>query len=66
MSLHLAQVCVDGKHPQTLYPGDAVIVTTSIWPMPGVCFSDHHTDWFASIKEKLLWNIRERQGGGEI
>ena len=51
----------DGKWPQTLYPGDAVVVTTSVWPMPSVCFVDQHTDWFSSVRQKLLWNVREMQ-----
>jgi len=57
-----AQVCFDGRSPQTLYPGDAVVVTTSVWPLPGVCAVDQHADWFHSVKEKLLWNVREMQG----
>lgn len=60
-----AQVCFDGKFPQTLHPGDAVIITTSSYPVPGVCFNDAHADWFSSIKQKLLWNIREAQGAND-
>jgi len=58
-----AQVCFDGKHPQILYPGDSVVITTSLYPMPGVCAVDQHVDWFESIKGKLLWNVREMQKG---
>ena len=57
-----AQVCFDGKSPQVLYPGDAVLVTTSVWPLPAVCREDQHIDWFRSVKKKLLWNERAVQG----
>ena len=53
-----AQVCFDGKFPQVLYPGDAVVVTTSVWPLPAVCREDANIDWFRSVKKKLLWNER--------
>ena len=57
-----AQVCFDGKSPQVLYPGDAVVVTTSVWPLPAVCRDDQHIDWFRGVKQKLLWNERSIQG----
>lgn len=60
-----AQVCFDGKSPQKLYPGDAVVVTTSVWPLPAVCREDQHIDWFRSVKTKLMWNERAKQGGNE-
>ena len=60
-TLQQQQVSFDGKWPQTLYPGDAVVVTTSVWPMPSVCSVDQHTDWFTSVRQKLLWNVREMQ-----
>jgi len=53
-----AQVCFDGKSPQELHPGDAVVVTTSVWPLPAVCRADQHIDWMTSVKQKLLWNER--------
>jgi len=56
-----AQVCFDGKNPRTLYPGDAVVVSTSVWPLPAVCRDDQHVDWFTSVKTKLLWNERALQ-----
>jgi len=56
-----AQVSFDGRCPQTLRPGDCVVVTTSHWPVPGVCAIDQHADWFTSVREKLLWNVRELQ-----
>jgi len=56
-----AQVSFDGRCPQTLHPGDCVVVTTSHWPVPGVCAIDQHADWFTSVREKLLWNVRELQ-----
>ncbi|KAL1528941.1 hypothetical protein AB1Y20_010263 [Prymnesium parvum] len=56
-----AQVCFDGKNPQKLYPGDQVVVTTSVWPLAAVCAVDQHVDWFNSVKQKLLWNERVRQ-----
>jgi len=55
------QVSFDGKSPQKLYPGDCVVVTTSHWPMPGVCAVDQHVDWFYSVRKKLFWNQREMQ-----
>jgi len=60
-----AQVCFDGKNPQKLWPGDKVVVTTSVWPLAAVCAIDQHVDWFNSVKSKLLWNERARQGGNE-
>ncbi len=60
-----AQVCFDGKNPQVLHPGDAVLVTTSVWPLPAVCRADQHIDWMNSVKQKLLWNERSLQGSGE-
>lgn len=60
-----AQVCFDGKAPQILYPGDAVVVTTSVWPLPAVCRADQHIDWIHSVKQKLLWNERSLQGNRE-
>ena len=60
-----AQVAFDGKQPQTLYPGDAVVVTTSVWPLPAVCREDQHIDWFRSVKKKLMWNERAMQGANE-
>ena len=60
-----AQVCFDGKNPQVLYPGDAVLVTTSVWPLPAVCRADQHLDWMNSVKQKLLWNERSLQGSSE-
>ena len=60
-----AQVCFDGKNPQVLYPGDAVLVTTSVWPLPAVCRYDQHIDWMSSVKQKLLWNERSRQGSAD-
>ena len=56
-----AQVCFDGKNPITLHPGDSVVVTTSVWPLPAVCREDQHIDWFNSVKTKLLWNERALQ-----
>lgn len=35
-----SQVCFDGKNPQKLYPGDKVVVTTSVWPLAAVCAVD--------------------------
>ena len=58
-----AQVCFDGKNPQRLLPGDSVVVSTSVWPLPAVCRQDQHVDWFKSVKGKLLWNERTVQGG---
>ena len=60
-----AQVMFDGKQPQTLYPGDAVLITTSVWPLPAVCRADQHIDWLNSVKHKLLWNQRSLQGASE-
>ena len=60
-----AQVCFDGKETQMLYPGDAVVVTTSVWPLPAICREDQHIDWFRSVKKKLLWNERVVQGAAE-
>ena len=60
-----SQVCFDGKNPQVLHPGDAVLVTTSVWPLPAVCRADQHIDWMTSVKEKLLWNERSLQGTGD-
>ena len=57
-----AQVGGDGRSPQTLYRGDAVVIATAGWPRPGVGAVDQHADWFHSVKEKLLWNVREMQG----
>lgn len=57
-----AQVSFDGKNPQLLYPGDRVVIKTSVWPLPSVCRSDQHVDWFTSLSTKLLWNVREMQG----
>ena len=60
-----AQVCFDGKETQMLYPGDAVVVTTSVWPLPAICREDQHIDWFRSVKKKLMWNERVVQGAAE-
>ena len=57
-----AQVSFDGKNPQLLHPGDRVVIKTSVWPLPSVCRSDQHVDWFTSLSTKLLWNVREMQG----
>ena len=38
-----------------------MVVTTSHWPVPGVCAVDQHADWFTSVREKLLWNVRQMQ-----
>ena len=47
-----AQVMFDGKQPQTLYPGDAVLITTSVWPLPAVCRADQVCD-LAAISRHL-------------
>jgi NAD+ kinase len=59
------QVSFDGKSPQILHPGDAVVVSTSIWPLPAVCRSDQHADWVSSVTSKLMWNARSLQGENE-
>ena len=46
-----------------LLPGDSVVVSTSVWPLPAVCREDQHVDWFNSVKDKLNWNERLVQGG---
>jgi len=60
-----AQVSFDGKSRQVLNPGDAVVVTTSVYPLPSICREDQHMDWFDSVNQKLLWNERSLQGSAE-
>lgn len=56
-----AWVSIDGQFRQELNKGDAVEITTSVWPMPLICGSDPTTDWFRTLSTLLHWNTREVQ-----
>ncbi|XP_025018575.1 NAD kinase isoform X2 [Tetranychus urticae] len=56
-----AWVSFDGRQRQELNIGDELNVTTSVHPIPSICFKDPMTDWFSSLGECLHWNERKKQ-----
>lgn len=55
----------DGKVRQRLCPGDAVVITTSRWPMPMVCNVDASHDWLDRLTTGLSYNSRQQQAGAD-
>lgn len=53
----------DGKDRQLLAAGDAVVIRTSVWPVPTICNKDASRDWFSSVRDNLHWNVRKLQAG---
>jgi NAD+ kinase len=51
----------DGKDRTELRPGDALAVRLSQHPIPTV--ASCASDWFHSVRENLMWNVRKVQGG---
>ncbi|XP_053212194.1 NAD kinase-like isoform X2 [Panonychus citri] len=56
-----AWVSFDGRKRQELNLGDELNVTTSVHPVPSICFKDPMSDWFSSLGECLHWNERKKQ-----
>lgn len=56
-----AWISFDGKSRQELQRGDAIIVTTSIWPVPLICKTEETSEWFMNLTNIFNWNQRERQ-----
>ncbi|CEP03873.1 hypothetical protein PBRA_003480, partial [Plasmodiophora brassicae] len=54
----------DGTHRTPLNPGDEICLSMSAMPIPTVNDRQFNTDWFASIVEKLHWNVRVPCAGG--
>ena len=36
-------------------------ISTSIYPIPSICYSDQMGDWFESLASCLNWNVRKAQ-----
>ncbi|KAL0483106.1 NAD+ kinase [Acrasis kona] len=51
----------DGKCRQELKKGDAIIVTTSVWPVPLITKVDETSEWFRHLTGSFNWNAREQQ-----
>ncbi|GKT36924.1 NAD kinase like protein [Aduncisulcus paluster] len=54
-------ICIcsfDSSSPETLYPGDYVIIRMSKYPIPTLCRKEPNEDWFRSLKEGLFWNYK--------
>ncbi|OXA58107.1 NAD kinase isoform X2 [Folsomia candida] len=60
-SRNTAWVSFDGRNRQELHHGDALSVTTSVYPVPSICAQDQISDWFDSLADCLQWNVRKRQ-----
>lgn len=60
-SRNTAWVSFDGRSRQELKHGDALSVTTSVYPVPSICAQDQIQDWFDSLADCLQWNVRKRQ-----
>lgn len=54
----MAFVSFDGRHRVPLQQGDALVVTSSIYPVPTLCLYDQTKDWFDSLGRCLRWNER--------
>jgi NAD+ kinase len=53
------KVCFDGREDVDLFPGDAVMITTSRYSFPSVNIGGNTTcndEWLHSIQNKLSWN----------
>lgn len=53
-----AWAAFDGKHQTELKRGDSVVVRVAGFPVPSVCNASENNDWFAAVKQGLLWNAR--------
>ena len=53
-----AWAAFDGKFQTELARGDAVVVRVAGFPVPSVCNASENNDWFAAVKQGLLWNAR--------
>ncbi|KAI9075067.1 hypothetical protein K1719_042965 [Acacia pycnantha] len=51
----------DGKNRKQLAPGDALVCSMSLWPVPTACQVDSTNDFLRSIHEGLHWNLRKTQ-----
>ncbi|KAI3697204.1 hypothetical protein L6452_30051 [Arctium lappa] len=51
----------DGKGRKQLGPGDALVCSMSIWPVPTACQGDSTNDFLHSIHDGLHWNLRKTQ-----
>ncbi|PWA34039.1 NAD kinase 1 [Artemisia annua] len=51
----------DGKDRKQLAPGDALVISMSIWPVPTACEGDSTNDFLHSIHHGLHWNLRKTQ-----
>ncbi|KAL8262681.1 hypothetical protein R6Q59_024030 [Mikania micrantha] len=51
----------DGKDRKQLAPGDALVCSMSVWPVPTACRGDSTNDFLHSIHEGLHWNLRKTQ-----
>ncbi|XP_043912194.1 NAD kinase [Protopterus annectens] len=56
-----AWVSFDGRNRQEIFHGDSIIITTSCYPVPSICFRNPVNDWFESLAECLHWNVRKKQ-----
>ncbi|XP_041860656.1 NAD kinase isoform X1 [Melanotaenia boesemani] len=56
-----AWVSFDGRRRQEICHGDSIIITTSCFPVPSICFRDPVNDWFESLAQCLHWNVRKKQ-----
>jgi len=60
-SRHGAYASFDGRHSMKMQQGDSVEVCMSKYPVPSINMGQFNSEWFASIKQKLNWNVREQQ-----
>ncbi|XP_076895582.1 NAD(H) kinase 1-like isoform X2 [Bidens hawaiensis] len=51
----------DGKDRKQLAPGDALLCSMSVWPVPTACSEDSTNDFLHSIHNGLHWNKRKTQ-----
>ena len=56
-----AWAAFDGKHRTELLRGDSINMRVSRFPVPLVCKVSEGSDFLASVKEGLFWNMRVAQ-----
>ena len=56
-----AWAAFDGKHRTELCRGDSIKMRVSRFPVPLICKMSEGTDFLASVKEGLFWNMRVAQ-----
>jgi len=56
-----AWVSFDGRNRRCFDKNDALIISTSRFPLPSICYNDPISDWFDGLAGCLHWNVRKSQ-----